>query len=386
MKERIEYLDNLRIAMVVFTVAFHTIRTYAVWWWYPVDVPETSAVLTPYISIFLAFGMNMFLLLSGYFTPVSYNRKGLKNFHIARIKRLLVPLVIFAAIMPFLLYTEFVKNVEYQSVGFREYFIQYFLGFGGKPENWHNPIWPDFNYGHLWFLEYLLIFGVFYSLIRKIRDRNGLQDKGEKKSFPRFHIILLFITALSLVTFIVRIWFRMSEWTFFFLVIQITFAHTPQYCAFFIVGILAYRNDWLHQIPERTGWINVVIAVGAMIFISILNTIIPLGSSVLQTGFTLESFIYSIWECVLATSMAISLPFLFKKFVNHQNKALKKISKYTYLIYIFHVPVILFIQIAFVNIRLHPIMLSFIVTLLALVICFILSFLVRLIPYAKKNF
>jgi glucan biosynthesis protein C len=389
MKDRVEYLDNLRIFLTILTVAFHTIRGYAVWWWYAVPVPETSPFLTPYLSVFLGFGMNMFFVISGYFTPTSYDKKGFKQFNILRVKRLLVPLVIFASIMPFVMYSQFIKLNLYVPMGFSDYFIQYYLGFSERPMDWPNPIWPDFNYGHLWFLEYLLIFGVVYSVIRKLNVKSNLKKESEslheEKPFPKLYMIIIFIILLSLITFVIRIWFRMSEWTTF-LLFQITFAHTPHYVAFFVIGIIAYRNKWLNNIPEQIGRINIVVAISAIICISIVNGYISLANPIFQTGGTLASYLYSLWEWILAVSMIISLPFLFRKYFNVQNQFLKKITDNTYMIYIFHVPVLTALQMLFIPILLHPILLALIVTILTLLICLSLSILVRKIPYAKKYF
>ena len=404
-QQRLYYIDNIRIFLCILTIIFHNARSYVDYWWHPIATPLTSPLLLPYVSIFLAFGMCFFFLITGYFTPITFERTDIKTFNKIRLKRFLVPLLIFMCIMPFVMYSQFSSDGYVENITFFDYFINYFIGLGEKPDGWTNPIWPDFNYGHLWFLGHLLFYGMVYSLYRQFKiknesnkdglkvkeegieikkDRSDLNSEKKTSPFPSLIKILSFILIHSIFTFIVRIWFRMSEWVTILFVFQVAPAHLIQYTIFFILGLKANKSQWKDKITDRMGKISLLIMTICIVLISIVNEYVPLYYPIYQVGFSIHQYLYCLWEIIITISSIIGILYLFKKHFSHQNDFMKKMTKQTYMVFILHVPVLLGIQSIFLPLLWDPILLSFIVLVIAVPLLFSVSILLRKIPYIKK--
>ena len=102
-KARLFFIDNLRIALIVLVVLHHLAITYghSGGWYYYEGQPDmvTSIVFTLFNAVNQAFFMGFFFMISGYFTPGSYDRKGGGSFLKDRLLRLGIPLLFFIIII-----------------------------------------------------------------------------------------------------------------------------------------------------------------------------------------------------------------------------------------------------------------------------------------------
>jgi glucans biosynthesis protein C len=98
-RQRMLYIDNLRILLISMVIVVHLGVTYgAVGSWYyhdPVTNLPTGIILTTLTGFGMAAGMGFFFLIAGYFTPGSYDRKGIKSFLFDRLIKLGIPLLIY---------------------------------------------------------------------------------------------------------------------------------------------------------------------------------------------------------------------------------------------------------------------------------------------------
>src|SRR5689334_16615304 len=96
---RLWFVDNLRILLIALVVLHHTACIYSgLPAWYYTEPPTSGAVglgLTVFLMVNQAWFMGAFFLLSGYFTPGSFDRKGSRAFLRDRLIRLGIPLVVF---------------------------------------------------------------------------------------------------------------------------------------------------------------------------------------------------------------------------------------------------------------------------------------------------
>lgn len=125
MKQRLTYVDNLKAAMVALVILHHTAITYggSGSWYYVEQSDEfvSKILLTMFAVINQTFFMGVLFLISGYFTPGSYDRKGAFKFLKDRLIRLGIPIILFAVcIDPVLRY---ILGGETASV-FTEYYLQ----------------------------------------------------------------------------------------------------------------------------------------------------------------------------------------------------------------------------------------------------------------------
>jgi glucan biosynthesis protein C len=197
--------------------------------------------------------------------------------------------------------------------------------------------------------------------------------------------IALFALALSIVTFIVRIWLPVG-WSFGPLNFQFPFF--PQYICMYIVGITAYRCNWLARTPDAMGklWLGV-----AVIFILILfPALFVLGGAMSGDispfigGVHWQCFGYAAWEQFTGVAMIISLLFLSRKWFNRQGSISKAMSASAYTAYIIHAPVIILVAIAIRNISLYPLLKFALAVLISVPLCFALANVVRQLPLARR--
>lgn len=390
-KERLYYLENLKVALTVLVILQHALRAYgSVVWWFVKD--GQAPLLERFAAVNSSFFMSLFFAMSFYFMGPSYDGKYFWHFHRDRIFRLFVPLVAYTALVSStMMYLYFVRFRAYGTRGFLEYFRDFFLGMAPKPADWNGPSWPDLNLGHLWFVEHLLLYGLIYSLFRVfVKKRNALrpeekyipQNANEGASeipFPSIAKIILFMLSLSTVTFAVRLRFPVYVWTGLFGFIQIEPAHFPFYLSMFFIGIVAYRNEWLAQMSGKTANASLVIGLASAAIIAAL----PVDARSFG-GLSLFSLIYAFAETGACIGLVIGLPYLFWRRFNAQNFFMKALSQNTYMVYIIHLPIVALCQYALLDIPVNPYLKFSIVSAVAIPASFCASVLIRKIPYAKK--
>ncbi|MFG2091960.1 acyltransferase [Streptomyces sp. NPDC048612] len=95
-RERLQYVDNLRITLTALVVLHHTAITYSNFpaWYYTEPTQDGSRqALGAFVTFNQAFFMGFLFMVAGYFTPPSYDRKGARLFYRDRLKRLGIPLL-----------------------------------------------------------------------------------------------------------------------------------------------------------------------------------------------------------------------------------------------------------------------------------------------------
>ena len=371
---RLYFVDNIRVLLTVLVILHHLMITYAGTgrWYYNEDRQD---VLTGYAggffcSINQAYFMGLFLLISAYFVPGSYDRKGPGHFLKDRLIRLGIPLALFSwVINPLFVYAFFFQDI-------RMPFWRFFPGEYFKT----NPL---IGAGPLWFVEVLLIFSLVYVLWRLVFRARPV-DSAVDTRFPGNGPIALFALLLGIAGFLVRVVFPMDGYTFKPLNLQPGFF--AQYIALFVVGLIAYRRNWLLGLPDRTGRLWLGIAVLLILLwapMMVLNGAINDDNS-FKGGANWQSLLYTLWESFLCLSMCIGLIYAFRRTLNRRGKIAGFLVPNAYTAYIIHAPVIITLAFAVRDVMLYPLLKWVLVALVAVPLCFGLSWLIRKIPYTDR--
>jgi fucose 4-O-acetylase-like acetyltransferase len=252
-RPRLFFIDNLRIGLISLVVAHHVGQAYGPTggWWYFMD-PEKAPILGAFFTVNRSFFMSLFFMISGYFLPQSFDRKA-RGFLKDRFARLGIPLLVFAfLIIPVMMYVYHVNFRPYGPISFPSYYRHFYLGHGPRPPLWIGPAWPDLNFGHLWFVEHLLIFAVCYRLWR-LMPFSGAPGRRAEGRPPRSLEIIAFAVVLAALTFVVRLWYPIDRWIALLKFIQVAFADVPRDLAFFVIGVVAYRRNWFSSMPKKSG-------------------------------------------------------------------------------------------------------------------------------------
>jgi ABC-type multidrug transport system fused ATPase/permease subunit len=314
--------------------------------------------------------MGFFFMISSYFSPGSYDRKGAWPYLKDRLIRLGIPLLFFMiVIVPLIGYV--LARFYGNPVSLGNFLAQYLGDFKGL------------TVGSMWFVAALLIFSIFYVLWRllPIPAINIYPSEGKA---PSNLAIAGFALVLGLLTFVVRIWLPVG-WASPVLNFQLP--HFIQYIAFYIVGILAYRGNWFSRLTAAQGklWFRMVL------ILLVLFPVLFVTSGALEGdldkafgGVHWQSLAYSVWEQFMGMAMIVTLLVWFRSRFNQQGSLTQKMSAAAYATYIFHVPVIILLAIALSSIKLELALKYILVAPVAVALSFLVGYVVKRLPIARN--
>jgi glucan biosynthesis protein C len=371
---RLFFVDNIRVFLTILVLLHHLIIIYSGTgsWYYSEGRQDffTKAIGAWFCAANQAYFMGLFLLISAYFIPGAFDRKGAGRFLKDRLVRLGIPLAVYSWVINPL----FIYAVNYQDI--RIPFWSFFPGEYFKT----NPI---IGAGPLWFIEVLLIFSLVYVLWRLL-VRSRPAEPAPESRFPGNGTIALFALLLGIAGFLVRLVFVMDAYTFKPLNLQFPFF--AQYIALFVVGLIAYRRNWLQALPDQTGllWLRM-----APLFIILWAPLVVISGAIendlpVKGGWHWQSLTYSLWESFLCVSMCIGLIYLFRRYFNHRGRVAGFLVPNAYTAYLIHALVITALAFAVRDINLYPLLKWAAVALVAVPLCFGLSSLIRRLPYLDR--
>jgi len=236
--------------------------------------------------------------------------------------------------------------------------------------------------GPLWFISALLLFSVVYAIVRLLVPARP-EKPAVETSFPSNGAIAVFALMIALASFIVRLWFP-SNWVYGPLSFQ--FADFSQYIALFIVGLVAYRRNWLLRLPQEVGrrWL----AIGTLLIL--LHTVMSLlGGAILDETLLLggrnwQALLAALWQSFLCLSMVIGLIYLFRRYLDRQGPLAGFLSRNAYTAYLIHEPVITFAALVAMGLMLYPLLKFGLMGLIVVPLIFGLSSLIRKLPYTDR--
>ena len=377
---RLLYIDNIRTFLTALVLVHHIMIVYAGTgsWIYTEGRQDlaTTVIGSIFTTVNQAFFMGLFLLISAYFVPGAYDRKGPARFWKDRLTRLGIPLVIYSWLIDPLFAYGYLRVTAGLRTSLANFYIHDYFRYG-------NLIGP----GPLWFIETLLIFTLVYAVWRSF-TRRGLAESRPIQSpvggaFPSNRALALFAMVMGLASFAVRLVFPM-HWNFQPLNLQFPFF--AQYILMFIAGLWAYRRNWLANMPDATGkfWLRVAGVVllmyvpGALLGGALESDVPFLG------GWTWQSLYYSIWEAFLCLGLCLGVLYLFRRHANRQSGFTASLSRSAYAAYIVQAPVITAVALLARDLNYHPLVKFVLVTVVAVPLCFAIGEALRRLPYARQ--
>ncbi len=370
---RLLYIDNLRIFLTVLVILHHLMVIYAgsgSWIYNEGREDEiTNALGGWFCAANQAYFMGLFLLISAYFVPGSYDRKGPAKFLLDRLFRLGIPLVVYGWVL-------------------RPLFIYYgmHLGSGLSFWSWYSSryfqVYGVIGGGPLWFIETLLIFSLLYVLGRKLIPSRPA-PLGHEMRFPGNRAILLFGVFLGAASFLVRLFSPVNNT---FAPLNLQFANFAQYIALFILGLIAYRRNWIATLPEQVGgrWLRIAILLILLYAPLGLLTGANKNEELFLGGWHWQAMLLAQWEAFVCLSMSIGLIWLFRRRLNKQGMVTQELSRGAYSAYLIHELVITSLALLAVSLMAAPLLKFILMALVSIPLCFALSSLIRRLPYMQR--
>ena len=386
--DRLFYMDNIRWLAIILVVLHHVNMTYSQegLWYYNENAsldPLSAVVFGALVQFFQAFGMGLLFLIAGYFTHGAFDRKGFSSFVTDRMVRLGIPTLI---------YVLFVDTALWY----------YTLPLRGelRPPLWdyiaslHIP--GPFWFGPMWFALALLIFSVAYAVARLfVRPPAGMKQdaqpgqnygqEAQDDKLPGCLAVAGLVILISILAFAIRINHPIGSP----MVMGFKLSYFPQYIILFIVGINAYRRNWLPRLPHSFGmaWFKAAIIGGFALWLWLIGIQVQSGGSfaILAGGLQWPSAAFAFWESFFCVGISLGLIVLFRDGYNKQGRLEKVMAENSFAVYVFHPLILVLVAVALQGLVWHPLLKFAFVGIIAVPACFLAADLVfRRSPLLKK--
>jgi Acyltransferase family len=374
LKTRIFFVDYVRAAIVTLVILQHIAIIYAANYHFYYFEPTRNILALLVLGVFTSFNqawfMGMFFLISGYFSPSSFDRKGPKQFLKERLIRLGIPFLICV----------FVLNPLAVCLGY------YHLSAAAlKGVTLPSTITWQFylslaHPGPVWFLAMLLIYDFGYATWRiALKNINAQGAKGY--AFPNYRTIATFILLLFAASYLIRIIVPIGQYVLFFP----TLSYLPQYISFFLIGVVAARGDWLTKMPSSMAKRVFVVAMIATLTLFLLARHGGGKSWSWIGGGTWESAVYALWDSIFAVGISMFMIAFFRRFFNFSGKLRQYFSQHSYTVYVIHIPIIVTLAAVVLSLlSIGPLLKFALATVIAVPLTWGAAYLVRKIPYANR--
>lgn len=360
---RAYFLDRIRVILTILVIAHHSAITYgASGSWFIKLAPEagpSALALTLFVAVNQAFFMGFFFLISGYFTPSSYDRKGWAAFARDRLLRLGVPVLAFGFVIgPLTLAIADSRGWD---------FVSRWLALMGQLR---------FVLGPMWFAYTLLIFTLAYVLWRRFVP----VKPGPKRPIPDHFTWVLSALGLGFAALIIRQFVPVGEEVF-----NLQLGYFASYVFLFALGCIAERYGWLESVKRRHAmpWlIALVVAIPLLPIALVVGE--SLGQTNFATGFSFPAIFYAFWEPVVTWGVIAGSLWYFQLKWGERDRRWGFLSRQSYGAFILHPPVIVAAALLMEPLPLPAIVKFLLLTAIGTAVSFALGWAIRKISFVRS--
>ncbi len=383
-RPRFLFLDNIKILFAILVIFTHVRVTYGGegWWYYITEGNESNPVdigtdiffymTAGFAGIFQASLLGLFFLMGSYFTPRSYDRKGVSAFWKERLIRLDIPVLLYIVLInPIIFYLLSAGGIQPWSANSRMQgsFIEYYLSNFQSLDNFVEFL-TEFTI--TWFLVVLLIFTAVYTIWRQLTKIDSIQQRIPKElPIPKYIYLLLLAISLGCLSFLVRITFSIIDSP-----LGLPLAYMIQYFMMFCVGVIAYRYGWFEKMTRHhvKVWAITIFAL-VMLFFTYFFVFVGVDSdfSVFLGGPHPNALIFALVDNIACMGMIFVLIKIFYAKFNKQGKILQNLADSSFNMYLIHPFVVIPVSLGIAFIPLSPIMKLAIVFPVSVIFCYLIS-------------
>lgn len=316
--------------------------------WAVMDI-STSSIVSSFMMIAHCFRLELFFLIAGFFSHMKFHSDAGHSFLRSRLARIAIPFIIGWFLLRPVLVSGWIMGAESMrgDANIVNALKAGFASLGDLPK--------DLLVGtHLWFLYYLLFTSLGVVLLRYLI---GLYQPMQQKLVQLADATTRWLCSSGFAIVVIALptagclWF-MSHWGM----------DTPDksllpmvpvsliYGGFFLFGWLVHRQASLMERFARLTWGKFALCVLAIIATNLLSDFQMKLShpyyNLLKTGFVL-SYAIMMWSLV---SLSIGL---FRRFFDRPSKRVRYLADASYWLYLIHLPIVIWLQIAFAELPFH---------------------------------
>lgn len=372
---RLVYLDTIRVVLIALVIALHTAITYGAsgdWTYEDPAQTELSGILLTFVTTMVqAFSLGLYFFISGYFTPRSYDRKGIGAFWKDRLLRLGIPMLAYTFIFSIITrYAASIGNGQ-TAQSFWQYFGQNFL--------------READEGPTWFIFALLVFLVGYTLWRLV-TRAGKLEWIKQLGVPGRKEILAFGALVSALMFLIGLKSRIGDTVEVFGIFNLMTIFFAQYVLFFVAGILAYRNDWLARFDGKDLRFWAWLTAGLLLMMPVLFFLGGAAGGSVDVfigGLHWQAAVFMLWIGLFSVSVSMTLILWLRDRKQPQSRLMAFAGPNSYAVYLIHPLILVPLTVLFTPVTLDPLLKYVIVVPVVVGLCFLAAELLRRIPGMK---
>ena len=156
----------------------------------------------------------------------------------------------------------------------------------------------------------------------------------------------------------------------------------------FVVGIQAWRRNWLSRISYEFGmlWFISTLIAGTLAWVLLVLAIVRTHTEAkLMGGLTWQSLALSFWESFFCIGICLGLLVLFREKFNHQGRIAKWLSDNCFAVYLFHPPLLIAVTLALRGFNAPKPVKFLVATILGVTVSYLASnFVFRRIPVLRR--
>jgi peptidoglycan/LPS O-acetylase OafA/YrhL len=367
---RSAWADNLKVALVAGVIVAHaTIAWTGVGNWVltePTVREPLFSVLVLLSGVGALFGMAMFFLVAGMFTPPSLRRKGLRRFLVDRAIRLGVPLLAFIVLL-----APFVESWDSDNADWDQGF--WALAVDVVWFSW--PLPPA--WGPTWFLAVLLLFSALYALWRTFFPRATAPA-----ARPSGWLLVALGAAVAVASYVIRMRVPLSAEVF-----RLALGQAPAWLAGFTMGVVGAERAWLDPVDRglargarRVAWV----AIGC--FAVLVGAISVTGGDLapFTGGGTWQSALFVVPEAALVVAVPVWLVDAFRRRANARGPVLREASRAAFAAFLIHQAVLVGLIVLIRHVPWPPEVEYVLVAALAVVVSFAAAALLVRVPGVSR--
>ncbi len=333
-KERLYYLDWLRVLAVLGVFFAHTADIFDTLYWH-VRQDGQSTDWNGLATLGAQWGMSLIFLLAGASAWFSLSSRTGNQFIAERFKRLLIPFIVaFILLSPIQTYfmAYFLSSTYSLHQGNLLQFFPYF--FENIRIGW-NPKWLAIYGYHLWFLAFLYVISMMaLPLLLYLKRERGSRFISRLAVFSKKPAgLFVFVLPIALIKIILWAPFPgYQDWSDFF-----------SWFIIFVYGFILLADTTFEASIRKQG--KIFLSVGIVCFLTLLvaNFAGVLSNWEHAPGYSTEYMFYQLLLSTTSWSLTVAVLYIGMRFLNFNNKAIQYASEAVLPCYILHQPVIVII-------------------------------------------